>query len=122
MTMERKGVMQLGGKAATIIGKDLQVGDKAPTFTVQKQDWTQVEMLEATKGKVRIIAAVPSLQTGVCDRETRRFNQEAASLDDGIVVITISADLPYSQANWCGAAGIENIEVVSDHLAAEFGI
>lgn len=122
MATERKGVLQLGGKDATIIGEDLQAGQTAPEFTAQKQDWSQAEMLAATKGKVRIIAAVPSLQTSVCDRETRRFNQEAAALGENIAVITISTDLPYSQANWCGAAGIENIEVVSDHMAVEFGI
>lgn len=121
MSVERKGVFQLSGKDATIIGEDIQVGQKAPEFTAHNQSWEKVNMLAATEGKVRIIAAVPSLQTSVCDRETRRFNQEAADLSDQIAIITISVDLPIAQANWCGAAGIDKVMVVSDHYDVQFG-
>ena len=106
MTIERKGVLMLGSMDATIIGSDLIVGQQAPEFTSHKQDYSLSPMLASTAGKVRIIAAVPSLQTSVCDRETRHFNEEAAKLSDDIAIITISTDLPISQANWCGAAGI----------------
>jgi thiol peroxidase len=119
--MERKGLLNVGGVDVTIVGPDIEVGQKAPEFTIQDQDWNQVEVLAATKGKVRILAAVPSLETGVCDRETRRFNQEAAELGDEIVIVTISADLPYSQKRWCGAAGVEQVMVVSDHHSVDFG-
>jgi thiol peroxidase len=122
VTIERKGVLKLGGVDATIIGKDIEIGQQAPEFTAHKQDYSLESMMASSSGKVRIIASVPSLQTSVCDRETRRFNEEASKLSDDIVIITISTDLPISQANWCGAAGIENVTVVSDHLETEFGI
>lgn len=118
---ERIGLIQLAGKDATILGDDIQVGQTAPDFNVQALDWSNVRGLGDTQGKVRIIAAVPSLDTNVCDRETRRFNQEAANLDNDIVIEVISADLPYAQKRWCGAAGVEQVMVLSDHLTAEFG-
>jgi thiol peroxidase len=106
MATERFGLIKVGGKEATVIGDDLIVGGKAPEFT---------------EGKVRIIAAVPSLDTEVCDRETRRFNQEAASLSKDIVIEVISTDLPYTQKRWCGAAGVDQVMTLSDHMTAEFG-
>ena len=119
--MEREGIFELGGKGVTIIGPDIEVGQAAPEFSVLDQDWNTVNALEASVGKVRIIAAVPSLSTSVCDRETRRFNEEAAKLGDDIRIITISHDLPFTQKNWCGAAGVEQVWVVSDHKNADFG-
>jgi thioredoxin-dependent peroxiredoxin len=125
--IERDDVFQLAGKPATIVGDDVQVGQPAPRFTSQvgfwpgMEIWDSVDPLQATAGKVRIIAAVPSLETSVCDRETRRFNEEAAGLGDDVRVITISADLPPTQKRWCGAAGIDRVVVVSDHMTAEFG-
>jgi thiol peroxidase len=121
MTTERFGIIKVGGKDATVIGDDLTVGQPAPEFTAHALDWSVVNGLADTKGKVRIIAAVPSLDTDVCDRETRRFNQEAAALDKDIVIQTISADLPYTQKRWCGAAGVDQVQVLSDHMNAEFG-
>ncbi len=118
---ERTGLIKFGGKDATIIGDDLRAGDLAPEFQVQTADWSVVEMLAATSGKVRIIAAVPSLDTSVCDRETRRFNVEAAALGSDVAIIVISTDLPFAQKRWCGAAGVEQVSVVSDHLNTEFG-
>jgi len=119
--MERQGLLNVGGKDVTIVGPDIEVGQKAPAFIVQDQDWNDVDVLAATHGKARILAAVPSLDTGVCDRETRRFNQEAAQLGDEIVIVTISADLPYAQKRWCGAAGVERVMVASDHHSVDFG-
>lgn len=119
--MEREGIYQLGGKGVTIVGPDMEVGQDAPEFIVLDQDWNEVNALEATAGKVRILAAVPSLSTGVCDRETRRFNEEAAKLGDDVSIVTISHDLPFTQKSWCGAAGVEQVWVVSDHKHADFG-
>jgi thioredoxin-dependent peroxiredoxin len=119
--IERHGLMKFHGKDVSIQGKDLQVGDEAPEFSVVNQDWEVVKIMENTKGKVRILAAVPSIDTDVCDRETRRFNMEAAQLSKEIMIIVISADLPFAQKRWCGAAGVDQVMVVSDHKNAEFG-
>jgi thiol peroxidase len=121
MTVERFGIFKFAGKDVTIVGNDIQVGQDAPEFGVQAQDWSMLNALEATQGHVRIIAAVPSLETSVCDRETRRFNEVAASLSKDIVILTISTDLPYTQKRWCGAAGIGQVKVLSDHVTADFG-
>ena len=124
----RVGLMDLGGKPATIVGDDVAVGQAAPRFTAQVglwpglELWAEVEVLGSTAGKVRILAPVPSLDTGTCDAETKRFNAEAAGLSENVVVITISADLPPSQKRWCGAAGVERVMVVSDHMHMEFGV
>lgn len=119
--LERKGLIQFGGKDATVIGDDLKVGQQAPSFKAHFQDWSFLDLLKLTRGKVRIIAAVPSLDTDVCDRETRRFNEEAAGLSKDISIIVISTDLPFAQKRWCGAAGISQVMVVSDHLKTSFG-
>ena len=121
MTIERTGLIQVGGKDAIVIGDDLKVGQTAPDFQVHALDWSLVHGLADTAGKVRLIAAVPSLDTDTCDRETRRFNQEAAGLSKDIVIEVISTDLPYAQKRWCGAAGVDQLMVLSDHMTAEFG-
>jgi thioredoxin-dependent peroxiredoxin len=121
MAIERTGLIKVGGKDATIIGADVKVGDAAPEFTAQKTDWSLMQGLAETKGKVRILASVPSLDTDVCDRETRRFNQEAAALGADVAIQVISTDLPYAQKRWCGAAGVDQVVTLSDHMKAEFG-
>jgi len=121
MITERTGVFQLAGKNVTILGEEIIPNQTAPDFTLHALDWSAVRGLEDTKGKVRIIAAVTSLDTDVCDRETRRFNQEAAGLGKDIVIEVISTDLPYAQKRWCGAAGVDQVMVLSDHMTAEFG-
>ncbi len=121
MPTERFGLVKVGGKEATVIGEDVKVGQPAPDFTAHALDWSPVRGIGDTAGKVRIIAAVPSLDTEVCDRETRRFNVEAASLGEDILIEVVSADLPYAQKRWCGAAGVDQVMVLSDHMAAEFG-
>lgn len=121
MASERFGIIKVGGKDATIIGDDVVVGQAAPEFTAHALDWSLARGLADTKGKVRIIASVPSLDTDVCDRETRRFNAEAAALAKDIAILTISTDLPYAQKRWCGAAGVDQVMVLSDHQNVEFG-
>ena len=120
--IERVGLLELAGKPVTVIGADVKVGQLAPEFWAQANDWSVFNGLADTQGKVRIIAAVPSLSTDVCDRETRTFNQRAAELGDDIVIVTVSTDLPPTQKLWCGNAGIDRVKTVSDHDDTNFGI
>jgi thiol peroxidase len=122
MTVERFGIVKFRGQDVTVQGEDLKAGEAAPEFTVQNLEWAQFHGLADTAGKVRIISAVLSLETDVCDRETRRFNQEAAALGKDIVILVISADLPYTQKRWCGAAGVDQVTVLSDHMTTDFGL
>ena len=121
MATERYGLIQVGGKDATVIGDDVVTGSQAPDFTVHDQNWSTVRGLADTAGKVRILAAVPSLETEVCDRETRRFNEEASKLSSDIVIYTVSTDFPFAQKRWCGATGVDRVKLVSDVLDTEFG-
>lgn len=118
---KRSGLIKYAGQEQTIIGDDIVVGQKAPDFVIQKNDWSVSKAFKETKRKVRIIASVPSLDTAVCDRETRRFNEEAAELGEDIVVMVVSMDLPVAQKRWCGAAGVEQVMTVSDAIKADFG-
>lgn len=122
MTTVRNDVFKLGDNFVTLIGDEVKIGDVAPEFTSVIAGWAKVNPLQDDKGKVIILSAVPSLDTDVCDRETRRFNEEASKLSDDIVIYTISCDFPMAQKRWCGAAGVERVKVVSDVLDAEFGI
>lgn len=108
------------GKPVTLLGEQVKVGDTAPDFTVLANDLKPVT-LEDTKGKVRLISVVPSLDTGVCAKQTRRFNEEATGLSDDVKVLTISVDLPFAQARWCGAEGIDAVQTLSDHKELSFG-
>lgn len=119
--MERQGLLIIGGQDVTVLGADIEVGQQAPEFTQQGQGWELIDVLAETSGKVRIITSLPSLSTDVCDRETHRFNQEAAELGESVVVVATSMDLPFTQKNWCAAAGVDNVMVVSDHLEGDFG-
>ncbi|WP_458412221.1 thiol peroxidase [Schinkia sp. CFF1] len=107
------------GNQVTLLGNEVKVGEKAPNFTVLANDLSEVT-LNDTKGSVRLISVVPSLDTGVCDAQTRRFNEEAANLPN-VKILTISIDLPFAQKRWCGAAGIENVQTLSDHRDLSFG-
>ena len=122
MTLERFGIVKFRGQDVTVLGADLKPGEAAPEFTVQNQEWAPFHGLADTKGKVRIIAAVLSVDTDVCDRETHRFNQEAAALSKDIAILVISNDLPFAQKRWCGAAGVNQVSVLSDHMTGEFGL
>jgi thiol peroxidase len=121
MTSERTGIFKHNGKDVTVIGPDILAGQKAPEFSVLSQDGTIFNGLKDTQGKVRIIGSLLSLSTSVCDPETRRFNQEAAALDDRITILMISMDLPYTLKNWCAAAGVDRVITLSDHINMDFG-
>jgi len=122
MTTVRNDIFKLSDKFVTILGDDVKVGDVAPEFTSVVYGWGTVNPLLEAKGKVVILSAVPSLDTDVCDRETRRFNEEAYKLSDDIVIYTISTDFPMAQKRWCGAASVDRVKVVSDVVEAEFGV
>jgi thiol peroxidase len=111
--------MVVRGKEHPVQGPMLAVGSKAPDFELTDNDWA-VRKLSDYAGKVKILSVVPSLETSVCSAQTRRFNQEAAALSDKIVILTISADLPFTQKRWCGAEGIENVETLSSHRDMKF--
>ena len=120
MAEERTGVCTFAGQPVTLVGPELKAGDKAPEFEVLDNARKKVTLADS-KGKVRIIATAPSLDTGVCDAQTRKFNEEAAAVGEHVVVLTISADLPFAQKRWCGAAGVERVQTLSDHLSMSFG-
>lgn len=121
MANERFGLIKFDGVEQTIIGPDIKPGDAAPDFVAIGQDWREVRPLQAGAGKVIVLAAVLSLETSVCDRETRRFNTEASQLGPDVLIYTLSMDLPFTQKRWCGAAGIDQVTTLSDHLHADFG-
>lgn len=114
--------MDFFGKNVTIVGQDLYPGSIAPEFIAQRFDWALVNPLQNTDGKVRIIGSLPSLNTTVCDKETRRFNDIADLLGDDVVILMISMDLPWTQKQWCTASRVDQILVLSDHINADFGI
>jgi thiol peroxidase len=117
---ERPGLVTVEGNPLTLVGNELSVGDKAPAFEVLDNDLKPVESA-AFAGKVLVLTAVPSLDTPVCDVETRRFNEEAAGLGDDVSIVTVSMDLPFAQKRWCGAAGVTRVTTLSDHRNASFG-
>ena len=113
------GVVTMKGNALTLQGNDIEAGDKAPDFEVLDNDLSTVKLSDYT-GKVVIISSLPSLDTPVCDIQTRKFNEEAAKLSADAVVLTISMDLPFAQKRWCGATGVDNVRTLSDHRDASF--
>ena len=118
--MEGKKTVTMKGNPLTLSGNQVKIGESAPDFVVIANDLSEVK-LSSFSGKTCLISSVPSLDTSVCDTETRKFNEEAGKLDDNVVVLTISMDLPFAQARWCGAAGVENLQTLSDYRNAEFG-
>ena len=117
---ERSGIITMKGNPLTIVGKGLREGDTAPDFEVLNNDLSPVKF-SSFKGEVCVVSSVPSLDTPVCDMETRRFNQEAAKLGPNVGILTISMDLPFAQKRWCGAAGVDKVTTLSDHRDASFG-
>lgn len=107
------------GGPVTLLGQEVKAGDKAPDFTVLANDLSPVTLADS-KGLVRLISVVPSIDTGVCDAQTRRFNEAAAELGN-VKVLTVSVDLPFAQKRWCAAAGIEQVQTLSDHRDLSFG-
>jgi len=116
---ERSGIITFKGNPFTLVGPELKVGDKAPDFEVVDNGLAPTN-LATYAGKIKILSSVPSLDTPVCDTETRRFNQEAAALPGNVVVLTVSADLPFAQKRWCGAAGIDKVVTLSDYRSRSF--
>lgn len=104
----------------TLLGKEVAVGDTAPEFTVLANNLSPVTLADS-KGKVRLISVVPSIDTGVCSVQTRKFNEEASALGNDVEILTISVDLPFAQARWCAAEGIKNVQTLSDHRDLSFG-
>jgi thiol peroxidase len=117
---ERDGLVTMKGNPITLIGTEMKVGDKAPDFVAIDNDLNPVSF-DSFRGKVCIISSVPSLDTPVCDMETRRFNDEAGRVGDDVEILTISMDLPFAQKRWCGAAGVDKLQTLSDHRDAAFG-
>jgi thiol peroxidase len=117
---ERTGIITFKGNPFTLMGPELKVGDKAPDFSVV-DNGLAATTLATYAGKIKIISSVPSLDTPVCDTETRRFNQDAASLPGEVAVLTVSMDLPFAQKRWCGAAGIDRVVTLSDYRERSFG-
>lgn len=119
--IERPGLVTLKGNPFTLLGPELKVGELAPDFVVTANDLSPAKLSDF-KGKVCVISSVPSLDTPVCDTSTRRFNQEATGLGSDVVILTVSMDLPFAQARWCGAAGVKNVQTLSDYKDAAFGL
>ncbi|MHC4172589.1 MAG: thiol peroxidase [Planctomycetota bacterium] len=117
---EKVAVVTMKGEPLTLVGKQVKVGDLAEDFEVVANDLSAVKF-SSFRGKVCLISSVPSLDTGVCDIQTRKFNEQAKALADDVVVLTISMDLPFAQGRWCGAAEVENVQTLSDHRKAQFG-
>ena len=117
---ERMDVITMKGNPLTLVGDEFQMGRMAPDATVLDNDLKPVNLSDY-RGKVVVLSTVPSLDTPVCDMQTRRFNNEAAGLSDNVVILTISMDLPFAQKRWCGAAGVEQVVTLSDHRDAAFG-
>ena len=118
MDQERKGAATFKGNPLTLVGPEIKVGQQAPDFSVLAGDLSPVTLASAN-GKTRLIISVPSLDTPVCDAETRRFNEEASKLP-GVEVLVISMDLPFAQGRFCQTAGIKNLKTASDHRDASF--
>jgi len=118
--VERNEAVTMQGNPLTLVGNELNVGQPAPDVEVIDNDLNPVK-LSKYRGKVCIVSTVPSLDTPVCDMETRRFNQEAADLGPDVAMLTISTDLPFAQKRWCGAAGVDNVVTLSDHRDTTFG-
>ena len=117
--MERPGATTMRGNPLTLIGPELKTGDSAPDFTLVDNNMKNVS-LKDTGNHVRIFSVVPSLDTPVCDAQTKRFNEEAAKLPD-VDIFTISMDLPFAQKRWCGAFGVDKVKMLSDHREGSFG-
>ena len=123
MSTERTGTVSFKGQPLTLLGPELRVGQPAPAFTVRRglaPDTTYT--LETDAGKIRIFNIVHSLDTSTCDLQGKRFNQEATSLGEGIVVVTASMDLPPAQERWCQATSAENLITVSDYYDHSLGL
>lgn len=118
---ERAGLVTMRGNLLTLVGNEVEIGEVAPDFVALDPNLTPIK-LSSYRNKICVISSVPSLDTPVCDMETRKFNEEATRLGDKIQILTISMDLPFAQKRWCGAAGVNKIQILSDHRDAQFGL
>ncbi len=119
--MERTGLVTLQGKPLTLVGDAVKAGDRAADFTALDSGMN-TKSLADFKGKVKLIASVPSLDTPVCDTEIKRFNDEASKLSKELAIIFISMDLPFAQKRFCQEFDINRVKTLSDHRDADFGI
>lgn len=117
---ERKGLVTMGGQPVTLVGAVVKVGDPAPEAELVGPDLKPVK-LSSFRGKVLVLSSVPSLDTAVCDLETRRFNLEAENLGPEVLIVTVSMDLPFAQKRWCASAGVNRVQTLSDFREAAFG-
>jgi thiol peroxidase len=117
---KRANLVTMGGNPVTLLGNEVKQGDKAPDFTVLTGEMQPYSLKDAGS-KVKIISVVPSLDTGVCEMQTLRFNNEALELEDTII-LTISVDLPFAQKRFCNAHSIQNVMTLSDHKDLSFGL
>lgn len=117
--MERKDIT-FGGNEITVLGQEIHVGDEAPDFVAVNNDLSPYDSKEG-KGKVRVFSVVPSIDTGVCELQTKRFNEEASKLGDDVEIVTISVDLPFAQGRFCAIEGIDQAKIVSDYKDLDFG-
>lgn len=116
---ERKNIITFQGNPLVLLGEEPKVGEKAPEFEVLDNNLSPFR-LSSLAGKIRVICSVPSLDTPVCDMQTRRFNQEATALGQNVEILTVSMDLPFAQKRWCAATGVERVRTLSDHRDANF--
>jgi len=121
MPQERTGVITFKGNPMTLLGPDVKAGDMAPDFQVV-DNGLQPVTLASHRGKVQLISVNLSLDTGTCDTTTRKFNERAAKLPDSVTVMTITMDLPFAQKRWCGNAGIDKVQTLSDYQERSFGL
>ncbi len=117
---ERAGLTAMKGNPIILLGEEIKVGQTVPDATLVAHDLSEVK-LSSFKGKRVLISVVPSLDTGVCDTQTKKFNAEAGKLGNDVIILTVSMDLPFAQKRWCGAAGVSNVKTLSDHRDAAFG-
>jgi len=117
---EQTGLITMRGNPLTLVGNEIKIGEMAPDFTVLDNNLSPVR-LSSFHNKISILSSVPSLDTPVCDIETRKFNEEAGRLGPDVVILTISMDLPFAQKRWCAASGVDKVQTLSDHRDASFG-
>jgi len=117
---ERSNIVKMKGNPVTLTGNELKVGDTAPDFTVLNGD-LKAARLSDFSGKTVVVVSVPSIDTPVCETETRRFNELAGKMSDDVVIMTISMDLPFAQKRWCAAEGVDKVRMFSDYKDRDFG-
>jgi thiol peroxidase len=118
---ERKGLVTMAGKPVTLVGHEVKVGDTAPEVELIAPNLQPVK-LSSFRGKVLVLSSVPSLDTSICDLETRHFNLEADKLGPEVAMVTVSMDLPFAQKRWCASAGVSRVQTLSDYKEAAFGL